>query len=174
MDAYRFPIGPFHGVPNPSPQQRMEWMEEILGLAPALRQTVHKLTGEQLLTPYRPGGWTVQQVVHHMADNDMNAFLRFKRALTEDAPAAGTYREDLWAELGDYRMPVEPSLALLEAVHQRFASLLRTLQPADYARSFVSPTHGALSLDTALQRFVWHNRHHTAQIASLKARMGWA
>ncbi|WP_426446167.1 YfiT family bacillithiol transferase [Paenibacillus sp. S-38] len=174
MDTYRFPIGPFQEVPNPSPDQRREWMEGIMGLAPALRLAVHPMTEAQLLTPYRPGGWTVQQVVHHMADNDMNAFLRFKRALTEDSPAAGTYREDRWAELGDYRMPLDPSLALLEAVHQRFAALLLTLQPADYARSFVSPTYGALNLDTALQRFVWHNRHHTAQIASLKARMVWA
>ncbi|WP_338043983.1 DinB family protein [Paenibacillus lutrae] len=130
MDRFRYPIGLFEPVPNPTSQQRKKWIEDIAAIPGILRHTVHDLTSEQLLTPYRPGGWTVQQVIHHMADNDMNAFLRFKRALTEDLPAASSYREDLWAELNDYSAPVETSLVLLESLHSRFAVLLHSLHPS--------------------------------------------
>ncbi|NIK76474.1 hypothetical protein FHS15_001599 [Paenibacillus castaneae] len=131
------------------------------------------LSSGQLLTPYRPGGWTVQQVVHHMADNDMNAFIRFKRALTEDVPTASSYHEDLWAELMDYQTPIETSLVLMHSIHSRFVALLHSLHPTDYQRMFISPTHGLMSLDAAAQRYAWHGRHHIAQIASLKERMDW-
>ena len=173
MEDLRYPIGPFEAVENPSPEQRSLWVEDILDIPAALRLEVQHLTPVQLETPYRPGGWTVRQVVHHMADNDMNAFIRFKKALTEDKPLAGTYRESAWAELGDYADPVEASLVLVEALHSRYAALLRTLHPSDFQRTFTSPAYGEMSLDTALQRFVWHGRHHTAHIVSLKQRMGW-
>jgi hypothetical protein len=138
-----------------------------------LRLTVQNLTMEQLLTQYRPGGWTVQQLVHHMADNDMNAFIRFKKALTEDNPTASSYREDLWAELKDYlNTPIETSLILIESIHNRFVALLRSLSPSDFNRTFISPTHGEMNLDIVTQRYAWHSKHHIAQIDSLKQRMG--
>lgn len=169
MDHFRYPIGQFEPIQNPTPEQRNRWIEDISEIPKILRLTVQNLTLEQLLTQYRPGGWTVQQVVHHMADNDLNAFIRFKRALTEDSPTASSYREDLWAELSDYRTPVETSLVLLESLHSRFVALLRS----DFQRTFTSPTHGEMSLDVATQRYAWHGRHHIAQIASLKERLGW-
>jgi hypothetical protein len=173
MDSYCYPIGSFEPVTDPTEQQRGEWIDEIAEMPTTLRTTIQGLTLEQLLTPYRPGGWTVQQVVHHMADNDMNAYIRFKRALTEPSPAASSYRQDEWAELADYRAPIGLSLLLLEALHGRFAALLRSLQPSDFRMTFTSPAHGMLTLDVAMQRYAWHNRHHIAQIASLKERMGW-
>lgn len=139
-----------------------------------LRLIVQNLTLEQLQTPYRSGGWSVQQVIHHMADNDMNAYIRFKRALTEDQPTASFYREDLWADQRDYQDTlIETSIALLESLHTRFAMLLDSLTPLDFERTFTSPTHGLMSLDLALQRFAWHNRHHMAQMTSLKERLEW-
>lgn len=164
-DQLRYPIGQFEPVMNSTPEQRSRWIEDISDMPKALRMTVHHLTPEQLLASYRPGGWTIQQVVHHMADNDMNAYIRFKRALTEPNPTAGTYREDLWAEGCDYRdTPVETSILLIEALRSRFVTLLYSLSPDDFRRTFVSPTHGAMSLDIAIQRFAWHGRHHLAQI----------
>ncbi|AHV97324.1 YfiT family bacillithiol transferase [Paenibacillus sabinae] len=173
MDTLRYPIGPFVSVENPSSEQYSLWIEEILKIPGLLRQTIEALTLEQLNTPYRPGGWTVQQVIHHMADNDMNAYIRFKRALTEDHPVSGSYQEDLWAELSDYSAPVELSLLLLESLHSRFAVLLRSLRPSDFQRTFTSPTHGPMNLETATHRYAWHGRHHLAQILSLKERMSW-
>ncbi|MFX3633880.1 MAG: YfiT family bacillithiol transferase [Candidatus Pristimantibacillus sp.] len=173
MDHWRYPIGQFVPIESPTPEQRIGWIEEITQQPSILRLTVENLTKEQLLTPYRPGGWTVQQVVHHMADNDMNAFIRFKRALTEDNPVVGSYREDSWAELSDYQTTIETSLVLIESIHSRFAALLHSLHQADYRKTFTSPTHGLMSLDHAAQRYAWHGRHHLAQIISLKERMDW-
>lgn len=173
MEDYRYPIGKFQRMEKPTPELRHQWMEHMLETGGILRNTVQALTHDQLQTPYRDGGWTIQQVVHHMADNNMNAFTRFKRALTEESPIASSYREDLWAELSDYQIPVETSLVLLESINVRFAVILRSLQPSDFLRTFTSPTHGMLDLDEAVQRYVWHDRHHTGQIVSLKNRMGW-
>jgi hypothetical protein len=173
MDSYRYPIGQFEPLPNPTREQRNEWIDEIAAMPAHLRQTVQRFTSEQLLIPYRPGGWTVQQVVHHMADNDMNAYIRFKRALTESSPAASSYREDEWAKLADYRAPIESSLLLLESLHNRFVTLLRSMLPSDFQKTFTSPAHGDLTLDVATHRYAWHSRHHIAQIVSLKERMGW-
>ncbi|TDG00601.1 YfiT family bacillithiol transferase [Paenibacillus piri] len=173
MDRLRYPIGTFEPVPNPTPEQRSSWIGEMTEIPSIVRLNVQSLNSEQLETPYRPGGWTVRQVIHHMADNDMNAFIRFKRALTEERPIAGSYREDLWAELGDYQVPIEASLVMMESLYGRFAALLRSLHPTDFQRTFTSPTHGVMSLDTAMQRYAWHDRHHIAQIAALKQRSGW-
>lgn len=173
MEHLRYPIGRFEPIQHPTQARRDNWVKDVVETANLLRLTVLNLNQEQRLTPYRPGGWTVQQVVHHMADNDMNAFLRFKRALTEDGPLANSYREDLFAELSDYHVPIEASIQLLEAIHIRFVAVLRSLDPSDFTKTFTSPILGLLSLDVALQRFVWHDRHHIAQIASLKERMGW-
>lgn len=172
MEQIRFPIGQFQLIEHPTPEDRDRWIQEITDIPRILRLTVQDLTEEQLHIPYRPGGWTVCQVVHHMADNDMNAYIRFKRALTEDNPMASSYREDLWAELSDYRTPLEPSLVLLESIHSRFVVLLRSLHLSDFQKTFTSPTHGEMSLDVATQRYTWHGRHHIAQISSLKERLG--
>jgi hypothetical protein len=173
MDPICYPIGHFEPIQQPTPEERNGWIKDISQMPKILRLTLQNLTTKQLNTQYRPGGWTVQQLVHHMADNDMNAYIRFKRALTEDSPTASSYREDLWAELSDYRIPIETSLSLLELIHTRFVALLRSLHPSDFQRTFTSPTHGEMSLDVATQRYAWHDRHHIAQIASLNERLGW-
>ncbi|SFF19060.1 Uncharacterized damage-inducible protein DinB (forms a four-helix bundle) [Paenibacillus catalpae] len=173
MDNLRYPIGPFEEICEPTDEQRNQWMMGMTEMPSMLRQAVEILSDEQLSTPYRPGGWTIRQVVHHLADNDMNAYIRFKRALTEEESTASTYRQNMWAELHDYEAPIETSLVILEALRSRFAILLHGMQPYEFLRTFTSPTHGLMTLDTALQRFDWHGRHHLAQITSLKKRMGW-
>jgi hypothetical protein len=174
MDVWSYPLGKFIPEEQPTSEHRKRWIEDIAQIPTVLRLTVQNLNAEQLLTPYRPGGWKVDQVVHHLADNDMNAYIRFKRALTEEVPLAGSYREELWAELSDYQdAPIEMSLVLLESLHQRFVVLLRSLSPHQFQRTFVSPTHGTMTLNIATQRCAWHGWHHIAQIDSLKERMGW-
>ncbi|WP_187768231.1 YfiT family bacillithiol transferase, partial [Paenibacillus sp. PL91] len=155
MDDFRYPIGKFEQIENPTSEQCNKWIEDISETGKILRLAVENLTIEQLLTQYRPGGWTVQQVIHHLADNDMSAYIRFKKALTEDSPAASSYGEDLWAELSDYRTPIETSLSLLESIHIRFVAILRALHPSDFKKTFTSPTHGVMSLNVAIQRYVW-------------------
>jgi Uncharacterized protein conserved in bacteria len=168
MDKLRYPIGPFEEVCEPTAEQRSQWISELTVMPSLLRQAVENLSDEQLAAPYRPGGWTIRQVVHHLADNDMNAYIRFKKALTEESPTASTYRQNMWAELNDYEAPIETSLVLIEALRSRFVLLLHGMQPYDFLRTFTSPTHGPMTLNTALQRFDWHGRHHLAQITSLK------
>lgn len=173
-DQTRFPIGRFEPIPAPSSEERQSFIIQIPDITITLRHTVTNLTLDQLQTPYRPEGWTIQQVVHHMADNDMNAYLRFKRALTEDEPLAHSYREDLWAELNDYKdVPIETSILLLESLHSRFLSVLNGMNRDEYQRKLKTQLLGSITLDIALQRFVWHNRHHIAQITSLIKRNGW-
>jgi hypothetical protein len=136
---------------------------------------VYGLSPEQLETPYRPGGWTVRQVVHHLADSHMNSYIRMKLAVTEERPTVKPYDEKRWADLEDARTaPVELSLTLLDSLHMRWVSWLRSLAPADFARTFRHPESGILSLDTALHYYEWHGRHHTAHITSLRQRMGWS
>ncbi|ASA21709.1 YfiT family bacillithiol transferase [Paenibacillus donghaensis] len=167
-----YPLGHFTPQEQPTAEQRAGWIEDIAALPADLKRTVAEFTPEQLRIPYRPGGWSTQQVVHHLADNDMNAYIRFKRALTEESPLAGSYREDLWAELADYEeTPIVFSLQLLESLRHRFVILLRTLPAEQFQRCFTSPTHGAMTLEQATQRFAWHGRHHLAQISSLKQRL---
>jgi uncharacterized damage-inducible protein DinB len=174
MDKLSYPFGQFTAVQEPTDEQRKQFIESIAEITNKLRQAVEGLGLEQLNTPYRPGGWTVQQVVHHLADAGMNAYIRFKRGLTENHPIAGTFREDLWAELNDYiDTPVETSIMLLESLHNRFVTLLVKLKPVDFKRSVTSPTHGDMTLDVAVQRYSWHARHHIAQVTSLRERLGW-
>jgi hypothetical protein len=174
MDLWSYPLGKFIPEDQPTTDHLKRWIEDIAQIPKMLRLTVQNLNTEQLLTAYRPGGWNAQQVVHHLADSDMNAYIRFKRALTEEAPTAGSYREELWAELSDYQdTPIETSIILLESLHQRFVVLLRSISPDQFQRTFKSPTHGTMTLYTATQRYAWHGWHHIAQIDSLKERMGW-
>lgn len=174
MDNIRYPLGQFVLKSHLSEEERNQIIQQISGVSLTLTDTLKGLTEDQLQTPYRPGGWTVQQVVHHMADNDMNAYLRLKRALTEVEPLSDTYREDLWAELSDYKdVPIETSISLMGLLHSRLTILLRGLQADDFARTLRTQVLGSITIEIALQRFVWHNSHHIAQIQSLKERMDW-
>jgi hypothetical protein len=174
MTDLRYPIGPFRMEGEPNEAWRRERIVQI-GETPArLRAAIAGLSPEQMDTPYRPGGWTVRQVVHHVPDSHLNAYVRLKLGLTEDEPMIRLYKEERWAELVDSReTPVEVSLTLLEAVHYRMDLLLRSMGAQDFARTFRHPEHGALPLDWLLAMYAWHGRHHAAHITSLRERMGW-
>jgi uncharacterized damage-inducible protein DinB len=159
---------------TPEPAWRAARIAEIDAAPAALRAAVAGLSEEQLATPYRPGGWTVRQVVHHLPDSHANAYVRFKLALTEDNPTIKPYLEARWAELPDNAgTPVEVSLGLLEALHRRWVVLLRGMGPEDFARPLTHPEKGRLSLDQMLALYAWHGRHHVAHVTSLTERMGW-
>jgi DinB superfamily len=170
----RYPIGPFT-FEGDGPGKRQQWISDI-ALAPAqLRAAVTGLNAAQLDTPYRENGWTVRQVVHHVPDSHLNAYTRIKLALTEEEPTIKPYEEARWAELPDGRGgDIEPSLRLLESLHQRWLMLLRQLAPADFERRYRHPEHGRIfGLTEVLALYAWHGRHHVAHITSLRRRMGW-
>jgi len=140
-----------------------------------MRAAVAGLTPERFDTPYRPGGWTVRQVVHHVPDSHMNAYVRFKLALTENEPTIKPYEEAAWAELADSAStPADVSLTLLETLHDRWVRLLRSMTEADFARKFRHPQLGVVPLDKNLALYAWHGKHHVAHITSLRQRMGWS
>ncbi len=171
----RYPIGRPEVVEELTPERRQELIGEIEEAPRRLRAAVQGLTQAQLDTPYREGGWTVRQVVHHVPESHMNSCVRFRLALTEEEPTIKPYSEKAWAELPDARTQgIEPSLRLLEALHERWVALLRAMTPDQFARGFIHPEHGRRqSLDQALQIYAWHGRHHTAHITSLRERNGW-
>jgi uncharacterized damage-inducible protein DinB len=170
----RFPIGAFQCPAVIIEAVRRDWIEEIASLPARLRQAVEGLSQEQLDTPYRPDGWTVRQVVHHLADSHMNSLIRFKLALTEEQPTIKPYAEEKWAELADSKTyPIEPSLTLLDVLHDRWVGLLTSLDDQDYGRTFLHPESGVVTLGRNLGIYAWHGNHHLAHIASLKERMGW-
>jgi uncharacterized damage-inducible protein DinB len=169
----RYSIGCFEWRGENSEDDRRRYLDEIEQMPAHLRAAVAGLSEEQLDTPYRPGGWTVRQVVHHVPDSHVNSYARFRLALTEDEPTIKPYDESRWAELTDARTaPIEVSLAFLESLHRRWVLLLR-LSPADFARRFRHPELGAVSLDRYLALYAWHGRHHVAHVLSLRERMGW-
>ena len=171
----RYPVGRYDVKGEVSAEERARYVEEIAAAPPQLRVAVAGLTAEQLDTPYRPDGWTVRQVVHHVADSHLNSYVRFRLALTEDEPTIKPYEEALWAELTDAKSaPVETSLALLEPLHERWVILLRSLSDADFARAFRHPALGVVSLDRNVGLYAWHGRHHIAHITALRERMGWS
>jgi uncharacterized damage-inducible protein DinB len=170
----RYPIGRAEILPEITAQRRAELIAQVAAAPAQLREAVAGLDDRQLDTPYREGGWTVRQVVHHVPESHMNAFMRFKLALTEDVPTIKPYDEAAWAKLPDVALPVEPSLQLLEALHVRWVALLRAMTPEQFALGFVHPEHGrTLTLDQTLQIYGWHGRHHTAHVTALRERMGW-
>ena len=170
----RYPIGKYEPKAPLSPAERANAISQIAAAPKSLRDAVAGLSQEQLDTPYRPGGWTVRQVVHHLPDSHLNAYVRFKLALTEDEPTIKPFDEARWAELQDSReTPVEVSLALLEALHQRWDVLLRSLRPEDFARRLRHPERGLMTLDDMVGIYAWHGRHHVAHITSLREREGW-
>jgi uncharacterized damage-inducible protein DinB len=157
-----------------SEAERQRWLAEIEAAPARLRAAVAGLTDEQLDTPYRPGGWTVRQVVHHLADSHLNAYARFRLTLTEDEPPIKPYDQQLWANLRDARTaPAELSLILLDALHQRWIILLRSLKPEDFSRALKHPELGRVTLEKYLAMYAWHGEHHVAHITNLCHRSGW-
>ncbi len=170
----RYPIGQFKWEDEMTDEKRRRYIRDIEETPAKLRAAVEGLSQEQLDAPYRPGGWTVRQVVHHLPDSHLNAYIRFKLALTEDEPTIKPYDQERWAELADARTaPVETSLVLLESLHYRWVMLLKSLSPADFVRRFRHPELGVLNLDKYLGMYSWHGAHHVAHITSLRERMGW-
>src|SRR5579862_8587077 len=172
--SLQYPVGTFQRPEKLTDDQRMACIRTISETPAKLRAAVNGLNDAQLETPYRPGGWTVRQVVHHLPDSHLNSYVRFRLALTEVEPIIKPYDESRWAELTDARTaPVEISLAFIESLHRRWMVLLHSLTPADFARQFRHPELGVVSLDRNLALYAWHGRHHVAHITSLRERMGW-
>lgn len=173
LDNLRYPIGRFSPPPASGPEVRAAQIETLRQLPVRLCAAISGLGGVQLDTAYREGGWTVRQVVHHVADSHANSFLRFKLALTEEWPAIKPYDEAAWARLADSRLPVETSLKLIDALHSRWVALLESMSEEDFQKGFIHPAMGRMNLARALALYDWHARHHTAHITGLRARMGW-
>ena len=169
-----YPIGKFKPEGPLTFAQREHLIGEIEQAPTRLQDAVKGLSDARLDTPYREGGWTVRQVVHHLADSHMNGYARFRLALTEDEPTIKPINQAHWAELADAKTgPIEPSLALFESLHRRWVMLLKSLQSADFARAFRHPERGLMTLDQSLALYAWHGRHHVAHITSLSERLGW-
>jgi uncharacterized damage-inducible protein DinB len=171
----RFPIGPFQRPAGPlDSASRRTLIDEIERMPAIFRGIVSTLDETQLDTPYRPGGWTVRQVVHHVPDSHMNAYIRFKLALTEDNPTIKPYNETAWAEVADTaRTPVDTSLRMIDALHERWVILLESMEGSDFTRPLQHPERGPMTLDMMLQLYSWHGRHHVAHITGLREREGW-
>ena len=167
----RYPVGKFTYSPG---QDRGQQIETLARLPERLRAAIARLDDAQLDTPYRDGGWTVRQVVHHVPDSHINAYTRFKLALTEDTPTIKPYDEAKWAELPDGRTgSVAPSLSMLEGVHARWVAVLRAMKPADFERTLMHPERGPMTLDQMMGLYEWHSRHHVAHVTELRKRKGW-
>ncbi|HEY6187902.1 MAG TPA: bacillithiol transferase BstA [Pyrinomonadaceae bacterium] len=174
MSDLRYPLGRFDFEHEPTDEERRQFIDQIAEAPLRLREAVRGLSGEQLDTEYRPGGWTVRQVVHHLPDSHLNSYVRFKLALTEEEPTIKPYDEEGWARLEDSRItPPATSLDLLEALHERWVVLLRSLAPEDFQRTFRHPDLGKVSLNKNVGLYAWHGRHHIAHITKLGERMGW-
>ena len=170
----RYPVGQFSFSGNLSPAERTVLIDEISATPEKMRAAVSGLSAEQLDTPYRPEGWTVRQVVHHVPESHLHSYIRFKLAITEDEPTIKPYFEDRWAQLPDALVsPIEPSLDLLEALHERWVWFLRSLKDEDFRRTFQHPELGVVSLNKNVALYAWHGRHHVAHVTALRERMGW-
>jgi hypothetical protein len=174
MQDLRYPIGRFHHEGSVTDATLDRWLDDITDLPLWLRQAVDGLDAAQLDTPYRPEGWTVRQVVHHLADSHLNSYIRFKWALTEETPTIKAYDEVAWARLPDYgRVPVPQTLDFLALLHARWVILLRSLDRQAFSRTFVHPASGPVSLGENVGIYAWHGRHHVAHITRLRERRGW-
>lgn len=172
-DKLRYPIGPFTCKEHITADERDACIRAIEELPATLRSLVQGLSSQQIDTPYRPGGWTVRQLVHHVADSHMNAYMRFKLAVTEDNPTIKPYDQDLWARLADVEASVDVSLDLIQALHARWVLFLRSLDEGQITRPFNHPEEGPMKVSDLLQLYSWHSRHHAAHISSLIERQGW-
>jgi len=174
LETLRYPVGRFEPAGRIPAAERSGFLDSIASTPARLRAAVAGLSDAQLDTPYREGGWTVRQLIHHVPDSHLNAYVRFKLALTEDNPRIKPYEEAEWAKLGDSRTtPVETSLTLLDTLHDRWDRLLRSMSDADFQRPLDHPEMGPLSLDTMTRLYEWHGRHHVAHVTRLRERMGW-
>ena len=174
LEKLRYPIGRFEPPSQVDQDQIESWISDIEALPGDLRRTVRGLTETQLDTPFRPGGWTIRQVIHHLPDSHINSFIRFKLALTEDRPEIKPYFEDRWAELADYsEAPVAASLDLLDGLHRRWVALLRSLTEQDLERTFIHPESGLVNLPETIGSYAWHGQHHLAHIREAIRREGW-
>jgi hypothetical protein len=174
MTDLRYPIGKFRFEGPLTEDQKQKHLADIEQAPSHLRAAVKGLSNRQLDTPYRPEGWTVRQLAHHVPDSHLNAYIRFKLALTEDEPTIKPYAEDRWAQLADTpTTPVEVSLTLMDSLHQRWMNLLRSLKPEDWKRTFRHPEMGLMSLEKTLALYSWHGRHHVAHITTLRERNSW-
>jgi uncharacterized damage-inducible protein DinB len=173
QDDLRYPIGRFSLAATSLPGSRAAQIQTLRLLPERLRKAVSGLSDTQLDTPYREGGWTLRQVVHHVADSHAMSYTRFKLALTEEWPTIKPYDEAAWANLADSRLPIDGSLAMIEALHGRWVALLESLSDEDFQKGFSHPERGRQNLATALALYDWHSRHHTAHITNLRARQRW-
>lgn len=174
LSRLRYPIGPVQYPEQITAGQIQGWIEALENLPADLRNATEDLTDAQLETPYRPGGWTVRQVVHHLADSHINCYLRVRRALTEENPSVSAFDENTWAQLPDAQTaPIDISVRLLGALQARWTALLKELTPEQWKRTYNHSEMGAVPLNKALALYAWHGRHHLAHIAKLRERMGW-
>jgi uncharacterized damage-inducible protein DinB len=173
MSDLQYPVGKFSPEENLTDERRGELIGQIADAPARLREALKGLDGRQLDTPYRDGGWTVRQVTHHLADSHLNAYVRFKLAMTEDFPTIKPYDQKLWAETADARGPVESSVELLDALHQRWVALLKSMSATDFKRRLKHPEMGEVVLEKYLGMYAWHGRHHVAHITALRGRMRW-
>lgn len=170
----RYPVGRFSFKDRFRSEDRPLFLGQLADAPAKLRAAVGELSDSQLDTPYRPAGWTVRQVVHHLADAQVNWYIRAKLAVTEELPVTKPYAEQLWAELADARTsPVEPSLRMFEGVTARWRHFFESLSPEDWSRRFTNAEWGTLTVEDTLRANAWHSRHHTAHITELRKRMGW-
>lgn len=170
----RYPIGEFNSTQEINPEMRGKFIQTIENLPARLREEVKDLDETQLDTPYRQDGWTVRQLIHHVADSHINSFCRFKLGLSEDAPTIKPYDEASWAEMADSKnAQIDLSLFMIDGVHARWTMLLKSMSDADFKREINHPERGGMSLNSLLALYDWHSRHHTAHIAKLRERNNW-
>jgi len=174
MSDIRYPVGTFDPKPTITDTDRQALINQIAWVPQKLREALRGLTDQRLDVPYREGGWTIRQQVHHLSDSHMNAYIRFKLAVTEENPTIKPYQEQLWAELDDSKLASpELSLVLMESLHSRWTMFLRSMKPEQFARTLIHPQNGPMNLDRVLQLYAWHGRHHVAHITAQRQRMGW-
>lgn len=170
----RFPIGDFQISTEVTPEMREKFIRTIAELPLKIRAALRDLEDEQINTPYRPEGWTVRQLVHHIADSHINSFCRFKLGLSEDTPTIKPYDEASWAEMADVKnAPIDLSLGIIDGIHARWAMLLKSMSDEDFERKINHPQRGTMSLNSMLALYDWHSRHHTAHITNLRERNNW-
>ncbi|MDI9356561.1 MAG: putative metal-dependent hydrolase [Chitinophagaceae bacterium] len=174
IENLKYPIGKFEIEHNTSYQINLENTQKIILFPDILSDCVKDMNDEQLDTPYRDGGWTVRQLVHHIADSHTNCYIRFKLALTEDSPIIRPYKQNAWAELPDYTEEIQTNILFIKILHKKWGALLSKISITDWNKTFIHPeTHKVFTLDTTLALYVWHGNHHLAHIVGLKQRMGW-